>query len=375
MDRRLHIAFCGGGSGGHLTPALAVADALGRLVGPRNQSSVRLQFFTSSRPVDEQMLSSMLVSDVPRQHVPLPVATSRGRLRYLFRVLRCSAICLRHFRKERPDVVVSTGGFAALPGLIAARLQQIPILIIEPNAVAGRAHRMTSRWAAVACLGWHQDNLPQAAWPCPVLLTGVPIRAVTSEDNRPDRARHRSVKRLLLVLGGSLGARRLNDLVSGALVESGEHLADWDIVHQTGGQDAERMKNVYERSDLDVDVQPFIEDLQPLLRRASVVVTRAGAVTLAECCQAACATIVVPLSTAADGHQSANAAVMQEQSAALVIAEDADSAGHLLSTELQRLILDLDLRTKFSQNARALVEPDASTEVAQRLLKLASVEA
>lgn len=361
----LCVAFCGGGSGGHLTPAFAVAEALQRRRQQKTNSGLNLLFVTSRRPVDARMVQTFAGSDHDVQHLPLPLMTSRNRILYLLKVIRCVFICVRAFRRQRPRLLVSTGGFAALPGLIAARLLAIPILLIEPNAVVGKVHRRTQKWATEMCRGW-QTNQPTAAdLNCPTTFTGVPIREVSSDLAELPK------ERVLLILGGSLGAAWLNQVASTALLQNVAHLSDWQIVHQTGPQDEDRLSAAYRDVGLDVQVQPFVDDLQPRLQAASIVITRAGAVTLAECCQARCATVIVPLSTAADDHQAANAAVLVKRNAALVIDETADNAEQLLSDQLRLLLKDAQQREQLARNASQLATPQAAEQIAGRILDLA----
>lgn len=361
----LSIAFCGGGSGGHLTPAFAIAEVLQRQRQQKTIPGLNVLFVTSRRPVDARMVQAFAGSDREVQHLPLPLTTSRRRILYLLKVIRCVYICVRAFRRQRPRLLVSTGGFAALPGLIAGRLLAIPILLIEPNAVVGKVHRRTLKWAAEMCRGWQTNQTTASDCHCATTITGVPIRDVSSDLAALPK------KRMLLILGGSLGAARLNQLASAALLQNVAPLANWQIVHQTGPRDEDKLSAAYRDVGLDVQVQPFIDDLQPQLQMAAIVITRAGAVTLAECCRAHCAMLIVPLSTAADDHQAANAGSLVQRNAALVIDESAENAEQMLSEQLRSLLPNAEQREQLAQNASQLATPHAAVQVASRILDLA----
>lgn len=369
------VVFCGGGSGGHLSPAIAVMQQLQQL-----QPDVQCVVFCSDRAVDRQMLntaSSQLpglewhpVVRVPRGSIPKRMVLG------LLEVFRSRRKLVSRFRQLQPAVAVGLGAFASLPGVLAARSLRIPTVLLEANTIPGRATRRLAVFGD--CLftglplsaGW-QHTLRIQVMPC-----GVPVRSeVAAMSRRPLSST--ADRRTLLVIGGSQGSARLNMLVQEALRDGSPLPPDWKILHQAGSSDVEQLRAFYRSAQLPAEVVDFLPNIPEILSETGLCVSRAGAVTLAELACAAVPSILVPLSTAADGHQQHNAQFMAATGAAEVMDETTSStvAAARLRTLLQELSHSPIRQTQMASAARGTARPDAAFVIANHLQRIVSASA
>ncbi len=362
VTKPFHIAFCGGGSGGHITPAIAIAEAVWE-----QRPNARVTFFTSDRDIDRKMLDAWTTSlgDMAANvmAVPLPMTSSGRRLRYLRAVWKSYRMCRRCLRDDRPDAVLGMGGFASVPGVLAANSRGIMAFLFEANRVPGRANRWLRFASVLTFTGWPWKK---AGWLWPTTENGIPLptyKAVHTNEHPPKTAAP-----MLLVLGGSLGATALNQLVLQAIARDKCLPSAWRIVHQTGSADAAEVAAAYETAGIDAEVQPFLTNVPDLLRESTFVISRAGAVTLAEIAAAGRASILVPLPSAKDDHQTANAEYFEEKGAALVVRQtEADGTANL-KRAVSALCCDEDERSMVEQYATELHQPLAAHFVATSLI-------
>lgn len=362
MRESLHVAFCGGGSGGHLTPAIAISEALGRCV-----PSLRLSFLTSGRPVDIQILKAWQPG-AKTSVTPLPLHSSRRRLRYSLNTAASVWQCVRRFDEDRPDVVVGLGGFASIPGAVAARWRGIPVALLEINCVPGRANRWLRRGARVVFSGWPMLARYRESWAPSVVQTGVPLR--DSFFRQRVHGLVRPAEQTLLVLGGSLGAQSLNDLVLRAIVENHCLPAGWRVEHQAGASDVQRLTTAYAENGVPAFVHSFIDDVPAAMRSAGLIVSRAGGVTLAEISAIGRAAVLVPLSESADNHQYENAAFYAGTGAAEVVHVGNTPAVDHFAARLHELCSSKKTRARMEEQAESLVRADAADVIANRLCAL-----
>lgn len=359
--------FAGGGTGGHLTPAIAVADEL------RSQSpDLPIEFFGAGRAIE-----TTIVVDAGYAHTALDIPGSadvRRRPLAGFRQLRgAAAQARRRLQELQPRAVVGCGGFASVPTVWAAWRLGIPTVLLEQNVLPGRATRWLSRIADVVCLSFEEsrDWLPRRAR---TVVTGNPVRRRFQACSAPiigSEEAGTDVRRLL-ILGGSLGARGLNEALLDALARSPAEWADWEIVHQTGAADCEVIRERYAALGLSARVEPFLSpvELPDLMQRADLVISRGGATTLAELACIGAATIVVPWSGAADDHQTLNARWYAERGAMLHTVESAaeSSAGRpppglALHDVLTTAAGDAALRERLRGRVLLVARPDAAVHV------------
>lgn len=341
-DSALSVAFAGGGSGGHLIPSLAIAEQLLSLV-----PSARFVFLTSQRSIDRTILDNNQLADAgssqakPPLQIALPIESGvvlkSSPLRYLTGFWKSVRQAHRTLRERHVDVVVGTGGFASIPTVLAAWWLKIPVVLLETNAVAGRANRRLARFADRILTGLPmQDTKWQRSVPTESI--GVPIRqsdtadagSVTDSQQTPT----------LLIMGGSQGAARLNSLIIEALGRHPLVPSDWQVVHQTGEADFDQVSMAWDASGARCEVVRFIQNVPAELARASLVISRAGAISLAEIQAAAVPAVLVPKLDSADQHQLHNALAYAQTAVARVLGRPEDQTADQLHQMLQQLITE-----------------------------------
>ncbi len=302
---------------------------------------------------------------LPYHGLPAKAVVGRGPLQKLTALgtLGTSSWRARQvIRDLEAHVVLGTGGYVSVPGVLGAALNRRPVVLLEPNAEAGSANRWLSRWAssaAVAFAGVEQQLS------CPSRVTGVPVRREFFE-----AADERSATGALrvLVLGGSQGARQLNELVPAALSHIGSDLSGLEVVHQVGEDLLEEAQDIYGRSalgDLEVRVVPFLHDVASEMAAADLVISRAGAITVSEICAAGRAALLVPL-VLAGGHQLANARRLESSGGALVLTPEMADAQSLAGL-LRELLDDRERLSAMGLTLRELAWPGAAESVADLL--------
>ncbi|MFA7438512.1 undecaprenyldiphospho-muramoylpentapeptide beta-N-acetylglucosaminyltransferase [Castellaniella sp.] len=299
------ILIMAGGTGGHIMPGLAVAAAL-RALG------WRVLWLGDPRRMEGRLVPAQGIELLPLQFGGV---RGKGTGALLGLPFTLSAACWRVrrvLRVHRPDVVLGMGGYAAFPGGLMARLSGIPLVIHEQNAVAGTANRILARIATRVLAGF-PGALPGA------LMTGNPVREALV-DVTPSALRYarRSGPLQVLVVGGSLGALRINQLVPEALVNMPPALRP-RVRHQAGDAHVTAVREQYAQLGLDADVSAFIEDMAEALAWADLVICRSGAMTVAEVAVVGVAALFIPLPHAIDDHQTANARYLSECGGAWVI--------------------------------------------------------
>lgn len=372
------FVFSGGGSGGHLFPGLAVAEQI-----VRRLPSANIVFVGSGRPIEKRILGLPEIETdgigVPSydklEHYELPVEPTttlrQNPIRFGWRNWRALRSAKTLVRRLAPAAVVGLGGFASVPVVMAAS-QRCPIVLLEQNAVPGRATRWLHKRAVEIHLMFEaaEEKLPRANR---IIVTGNPVRAEVAALHTVADSQH-DEQRTLLVLGGSQGAVDVNTAVVDCAGSMGEELDDWQIVHQTGERDFGRIQGAYDQLDVSATVSPFIDDMVTAYRHADIVVCRAGATTLAELACAGCPAIVIPHPTAMDQHQLHNAKAFESAGAAYVVEQSADSTqtASALGNHLRHLIADADRRRSMREAMKRLARPSAAGDVAERIIALAT---
>ena len=336
MSQSTHIAFCGGGSGGHLIPAIAIAEQMLQ-VSP----SIRFLFVTSDRSIDHHIITNCGLPAESFEHMVLPLRSSSRRLSFALQTVRSVVQCMRRFRQLRPGIIVGLGGFASVGGVLAGWLNRTPVVLLEQNTVPGRANRWMQRVAVQTFTGWPLQPQWCSRWRTPLIEVGVPLRRCFTHDATaaPTQTKHTPARARLLVLGGSQGAQRLNSIVLDALTNQDFDSEQLQIVHQSGTNDADRVRQTYQQTGISADVCAFIDDMPRQLASATLVISRSGAVTLAEIAACGKASVLFPLSASADNHQLHNAEFMESCGAAAIIREQDHDAASRLTKHLRRLLM------------------------------------
>lgn len=341
------MIVAGGGTGGHLFPGLAVAEALG--------DGDAARFVGSSTGIEARV--------IPRTRFPFSAVEVRGvRGRGLRGVLEFALqvpVALRRARREivefGADVVLGVGGYASFPAVVAAWMRRVPTVLLEQNARPGMANRVLGRVATRVCTSY---EAAAAAFPRgKVVVTGNPVRSFAS----PAPRRREAGSLHLLAFGGSQGARSINAAMCEAAKILRDRVPELRIVHQTGPGAADEARACYERLEVAAEVHEFIEDMESAYAAADLVICRAGATTLAELAMLGKAAILVPYPLAADDHQRANAEVVVAAGAARMVL-DAELSGERLATEVEALAGG-DTIERMERASLGLAVPDAAARV------------
>ncbi len=356
---QLRVLIAGGGTGGHIIPALAVAH---QLVA---RHSAEILFVGTARGMETRLVPDagfrLRLIDVG----PLKNVSPLVRLRTAFALPRSILDCRHLIREFGPGVVFGVGGYASGPGMFAALQMKVPTLAFEPNAMPGFANRIIGRRVRAAAV-----NFPAAArWFRNAEVTGIPVRpdffSITSPPPAPP---------MLLVFGGSQGARLFNQTLPGIAPSLLDAVPGLTILHQCGVRHLDSTRAAYQASAADASrwqVEPFLNDMSAHFARAHLVMARSGASTVAELAAAGKPSLLVPFAAAADDHQTRNAEVMVNAGAAALLSErDLQSPGKLLQA-LTGLFAAPETLANMAAAARTQAHPHAAQRIADRLAELA----
>lgn len=360
------VMILAGGTGGHIFPGLAVAQAL-------RERGVPVTWLGSRNGMEARL--------VPQHDIQIDTIAVRGmrgkgvatRLAMPIRLLGAVRAARKHLRQRRPQVVVSFGGYAAGPGGLAARLDGIALVVHEQNRAPGLTNRVLAKLAARVLTGF------PGTFPTLEEVVGNPVRSEIAAVPPPaQRFAGRDGPLRLLVLGGSQGARALNTALPPALAGLLGRIQGCQVRHQCGGAPDTReairddVAREYSQAGIEASVEPFIADMAAAYAWADLVVCRAGALTLAELCAVGVASVLVPFPQAVDDHQTRNAQYMVERGAAQLMpqGDGADDLARRLSATIEILGERADL-LRLAEAARALAKPDAAQDVADIVLEAA----
>lgn len=348
------VVVMAGGTGGHVFPALAVAQQLA-------SQGVRIHWLGTSAGIEADI--------VPKNGFPityLPVRGVRGKgittlLSAPFKIVVATVAAMRVMRAVEADCVIGLGGYVTGPGGLAAKLLGKPLLIHEQNAIAGFTNTMLAKLANPVLQAF-PNAFPAST---KVKTTGNPVRPVISHLPPPEQRYHeRGGPLQVLILGGSQGAVALNELVPQALAELRD--IPCTIRHQTGKQRVESTQERYRSLGLDAEVQPFITDMAAAYGWADLVICRSGALTVSELAAAGVASVLVPFPHAVDDHQTANARYLSDAGAALLSQQATLTPESLAST--LRPLMTRSILANMATKARQLAQPQATETVANYCL-------
>jgi len=354
----MRVLMAGGGTGGHVIPALAIAREL------RDSFGAEVRFVGTARGLETKLVPEAgfrleLVRSGQLKNVGLAT-----RLKTAADVPRGVMECLRLIREFRPQVVVGVGGYASGPGMAAAILLNVPTLAYEPNAVPGMTNRWLGKRVSAAAVNFEQT----AAYFRNAEATGVPVRPeIFNIPARPEGAAPR-----LLVTAGSQGARIFNELMPKIVAPLLAGVRGLTILHQAGARHVLATREAFQASGADPGrwrVEAFLEDMAAEYDAADLVLARSGS-TVAELCAAGKASVLVPFAAAADDHQRKNAEVLVHAGAAAMLLERDATPDRLLEM-LRDLLLDPSWRAAMSAAARRLAKPGALQRIVEIVERLA----
>jgi UDP-N-acetylglucosamine--N-acetylmuramyl-(pentapeptide) pyrophosphoryl-undecaprenol N-acetylglucosamine transferase len=368
--RRRYALVAGGGTAGHLQPALAIAEALVDLGHDR----ATIEFVGSERGQDAATLAG--------RGFPMTLLPGRGIVRSLApcdlarnirsagELLLAAARAVSVVGRARPRVVVAVGGYASLAGAVGALVHRVPLVLLNVDAVPGATNRLLGRFAKASAVGWEGNPLPRA------VVTGTPVRPTISSTERTPAARDAARaelgmsldRQMVVVFGGSLGARQINRAVDG-LAERWGGRGDRAIYHIVGRRDwgdyaadttIERIAHTGPGPDgLDLVRVPYEERMPLVYAAADLMVCRAGAMTVAELAAVGVPSVLVPLPGAPGDHQTANARVLEQVGAAVVL-PDPECTPTGLTGAIELLLIDPDRLEAMGRAAKGVSRPDAA---------------
>jgi len=361
VPRRAFAVIAGGGTAGHVLPGLAVADAL----VADGHDRATLHYVGATRGMESTLVPP---SGLPLTLLPVsgfPRRLSLELLRATGRLVKASVAAFRLLRRLRPRVVVSVGGYASLPPVVAAVLRRTPIVVVSYDAVPGRASMLAARFARASAVAFDASPLPKK------VVTGAPLRAaILAVDPARDRAAARAELGLpadrftLVVVGGSLGSGALNEVVRRfAAAQRGR--ADLAVHHVVGARNVDEGWPTLSGPDqIHYQAVGYEERMPQAYAAADVVLTRAGATTVAELAALGVPSLLVPWPGAAEDHQTANARVLGEAGAAIVIPER-ELSPERLTSEVDRLSRQPAVLHEMAEAARSVGRPAAAAAIAR----------
>jgi UDP-N-acetylglucosamine--N-acetylmuramyl-(pentapeptide) pyrophosphoryl-undecaprenol N-acetylglucosamine transferase len=356
----MRAILAGGGTGGHVIPALAIAHELQKTYG------AEVLFIGTARGIENRLVPAdgfelrlIKVGALNRVSLATRLKTFLG----LPRAVWAARGMLSEFQ---PDVVIGVGGYASGPAMLAAVMKGIPTLAFEPNVVPGFANRVVARWVSAAAVHFEET----AKYFRRAEVTGVPVRQAffdiagkTLQHERPT----------LLVFGGSQGAHAINQAMTQCLPELMKQAPGTHIIHQTGERDYNDAQAAYQRAGASAEVFPFINDMPAFFARADLLLCRSGASTVAEITAAGKPAIFVPFPRAADDHQRVNAQALERAGAAVVLEETKLGEVWLVET-VSNLLGDSSRLRRMSEAARSLAHPNAAKDIGAMAARLAGLE-
>jgi UDP-N-acetylglucosamine--N-acetylmuramyl-(pentapeptide) pyrophosphoryl-undecaprenol N-acetylglucosamine transferase len=366
----VRVLVSGGGTAGHVYPSLTVAEHL------RDEEHCEVAYVGTPDSLEARLAgeAGLTFHEVPAKGfdrgAPLSLVSAA------FTTLLSLPRCLRLLRLTRPEVVIGFGGYVSLPLGLAAALAGIPLVLHEQNAVPGLANKVLSRWATTVCVTY-ATSVGRLAWPTRALVTGNPVRAAVASADRASGRKALKLRKtdlVLLVFGGSRGARHLNT----AMVDLYKRLSDIPklrVVHVAGPAEAdsvrEALKTMAPKANGFWRVLDYIDGMGDALAAADLVVCRAGATTLAELAALGRPSLVVPYPYATDDHQTLNASALVTAGAASSV-PDGELDTPLFGDEIVRLLTHAEARATMERAALSLARPMAAHAVAEAALEAAA---
>ncbi|MDE2665716.1 MAG: undecaprenyldiphospho-muramoylpentapeptide beta-N-acetylglucosaminyltransferase [Acidobacteriota bacterium] len=357
-DGELRLLIAGGGTGGHLYPGIAVARALARRF-----PEAEVQFVGSGRPLEARILKE---AGYRLNRLPVSGLKGVGRIdliRGILKLPRSLWAAWGIVRRFRPTVVLGVGGYSSGPPVLVASLAGVPTLLHESNAQPGITNRLLSPFCRKVTVAFPEC---ETFFRGKAVLTGTPVRPEFLA--RPTRPPERPF--VLLIFGGSQGARAINRAMVDALEGLRPHLGQMHFIHQTGEHDFVRVEQAYREAEARALVRPFFTDMPSQFPKAHLVVCRAGAATLGELAAARKASLLVPFPGATDNHQLRNAESLAAAGAAEVIPQD-ELSGRLLARRVEHYLGHPEELERMEARSGRLARPDSARKIVELIGHLA----
>jgi len=362
--------FAGGGTGGHIYPAVGVAEKIIEL-----KPDAKVHFFVSERENDSQILSrtSLEYTTLPARGFTIRPGRLPG---FCSCFLKSANTAKALIAKSDNPAVVGTGGFVAAPVCWSAHRLQVPVVLVNVDIVPGRANKIIGRWAKEVFIQFEETAKYFAKRKAAVNLVGCPLRA-GFDNARPDRVMERlgldKDKKILLVTGASSGSASINRSVCSLLGKLSSFADSWQIVHLAGRVDFESVKLEYRTAKIGAKVLDYFDDMADLLTAAGLVIGRSGAVSIAEYAACGCPAVCMPYPYHKDLHQYLNAGKLVEAGSAIIVDDipDAKERAEWLWEELEVLLKDDRKLAEMKSACELVAKKDAALKIAERLLEIA----
>jgi UDP-N-acetylglucosamine--N-acetylmuramyl-(pentapeptide) pyrophosphoryl-undecaprenol N-acetylglucosamine transferase len=364
----MRVVITGGGTGGHLYPALAVLEML-----QADSNVTEILYIGNKKRKEAEVVPALGVNFKGVEFSGMPRKVGFGIIGWFFQLLSTLVTCYQILGEFKPDVVFATGGYVTAPVLMAAKSRGIPFIIHEPDAYPGLVNRTMSAWATAATCAF--KGARKSLKVKELHVTGNPLRSTIGSIPKETALRNLGLfsfqlnKPILLVVGGSQGANRINQAVLAALPKLIDELGI-QVIHQTGEKlflDAQNRTPAAYRGHPSYVMWPFVQDMGSCLALADFAIARSGSMTLSEMYQAHVPTILVPYPYAAQDHQRANALASQEAGASLMVPDD-QFTGDTLVRVVSEFLAKPALVSGMRESAKKLAKPEATAQVV-RILK------
>jgi len=350
----MRVIIAGGGTGGHVFPAISIAEEI-----LERNSGNEVMFVGTEEGIEKRILRE--------KGYRVEFIKSRGiagksffqKVITVISILGAMLSSLRILRDFRPDVVIGVGGYASGPTLLCASISSIPTAVCEQNCVPGLANRILSRFVGKIFITFEESkkHLPAEK----TVLTGNPIRRDLAHVAAEKKARQ-SARRNVFVLGGSQGARKLNEIVPRSLAELGTRV---NVTHQTGEAHIESVRETYRQLGISAEVFGFTDDMSRIYEKTDLVICRAGSGTLSEITAFGIPSILIPLASSTHDHQLKNARTLESDAAAAVVEEKELSVEGLCA--VIEKTLERETLGRMAENSRKLARPHAAREIVNRI--------
>lgn len=364
MDKKIKVLVSGGGTGGHIFPAISIANAIKNkcpnadilFVGAENRMEME------KVPAAGYPIIGLPISGFDRKHL-------LKNIKVLFRLFKSIRLADKTVKSFSPDIAVGVGGYASGPTLWAAARRGIPTLIQEQNSYAGVTNKLLASKAKAICVAY--ENMDRFFPKDRIILTGNPVRQELQNDtiNREEAIRFFNLdpsKKTILVIGGSLGARTINNSIAAGIEKIPQNI---QLIWQSGkGYDTQAQKALEEKKPENIKQMPFISRMDMAYKAADLVISRAGASSISELCLLGKPVILIPSPNVAEDHQTKNAQALSTKNAALMI-RDCDAQNLLIDKALKTVQDETSLKN-MSDNISKMAQRDSATRIADIIFEL-----
>lgn len=365
MKQKIKIIVSGGGTGGHIYPAISIANAL-----KQKHENCEILFVGAEGKMEMEKVPAAGYKIVGLPIRGLQRSFSKENLKFFSRLISSLRKAKKIVKEFQPDVVVGVGGYASGPLLYVATKLGIPALIQEQNSYAGITNKLLSKRVQKICTAY--EGMERFFPSEKILLTGNPVRKDLQNiaSMKPEAIKHFGLdpeKKTILIVGGSLGARTINDSVLNSLISFSE--SEVQVIWQTGKFYFEKVQKEMENWKIPgLHVYDFLSRMDLAYAAADLVISRAGAGTISELCLVAKPCILVPSPNVAEDHQTKNALALVDKDAAIMI-KDVDAQRDLVRGAL-KLITEPQTLSRLAENSNALAKPNAAEQIATQILEM-----